>query len=186
MNIHLPMKKMEIISAYWTQILALKWIKFILSGIILTGSFLIWEINLAIIACCILYMTDLFLWFGMAVYNWKFSWLKLQKGIVKFILYWTAMIVWHMVDLIILHDTVEYGAQNLIVIYLGITEALSVLHHLSKCGLAIPMKLMASLEWIKTNLDTAWSPPLTISALITTETSTSVSPTQIPVQQIES
>lgn len=36
-----------------------------------------------------------------------------------------------MLDLLVIHDTVEFGAQYIIIMYLGITEALSVLKHLA-------------------------------------------------------
>ena len=79
---------------------------------------------------------------------------KMKRGIIKFILYGVAIIVGHMLDLLVMHEDIDYGAQNIIIIYLGVTEALSVLKHLARFGLKIPMRLIAKLEGIKNDLDT--------------------------------
>lgn len=169
---------MEIMYGYVVQIFSLKTIKAVLSGIIMVLSFLTWEMNIWLFACWILYLADMFLWLWIAVYKWVFDWHKLRKWIIKFILYGVAIIVGHMLDLIVIHDTVEFGARNIIVIYLGVTEALSVLKHLAGLGLNIPLKLINRLEGMRDELNSTWSQPLTVSPLIVNETSTSPSPTQ--------
>lgn len=169
---------MEIITAYWTQIVSLKTLKLILSAITMTFWFLVGDVNIALIACWMLYLADLFCGMGINAYKGTWDWSKLRKWIFKFILYWVAIIVGHMLDLLVVHDTVEFGAQNIIVTYLGVTEALSVLKHLANMWLHIPLKLINRLEGMRDDLDTPWSQPLTVSPLIQSETSTWVSPTQ--------
>lgn len=176
---------MEIITAYWSQIASLKAIKLVLSGMVMILSFLVWEFNIAIVSCGILYLADLFCWMGIAAYKWRWDWGKLRKGIFKFILYGVAIIVGHMLDLLVIHDTVEFGAQYIIIMYLGITEALSVLKHLANMWLHIPIKLINRLEGMRDNLDTPWLQPITVSPLIQKETSTSPSPIQSQDLQTE-
>lgn len=184
-NNNLQASTMEIMYGYLAQIFSLKTIKTVLSGIIMVLSFLIWEMNIWLFACWILYLSDMFLGLWIAVYKWIFDWHKLRKWVIKFILYGVAIIVWHMLDLLVIHNTVEFGARYIIVIYLGVTEALSVLKHLAWLWLHIPLKLINRLEGMRDEMNTPWSNPLTVSPLIVNETSTSPSPTQSQNLQIE-
>lgn len=184
-NNNLPASTMEIFTGYLVQIFSLKSIKLVLSGIVMVLSFLVWEVNIWLYACWVLYIADMFLWLGIAIYKWVFDWHKLRKGVIKFILYGVAIIVGHMLDLIVIHDTVEFGARNIIVVYLGVTEALSVLKHLAWLGLNIPLKLINRLEGMRDELNSTWSQPLTVSPLIVNETSISPSLTQSQDSRIE-
>lgn len=56
------------------------------------------------------------------------------------------MIVGHFTDIIIFHDSIEYGFQNFIIVYLGVNEALSVVKHLTHYGVRFPKRLIQSLE----------------------------------------
>ena len=184
-NNNLPASTMEIVYGYLMQIFSLKAMKAAISGIIMVFSFLIWEMNIGIFACWILYLADMFLWLWIAMYKGIFDWHKLRKWVIKFILYWVAIIVGHMLDLLVIHNTVEFGARYIIVIYLGVTEALSVLKHLAWLWLHIPLKLINRLEGMRDEMNTPWSQPLTVSPLIRNETSTSLSQTQSQNSQIE-
>ena len=61
------------------------------------------------------------------------------------------MIVGHFTDIIVFHSTIEYGFQNLIIVYLGVNEALSVIKHLTHYGVRFPAKLIESLEKFRDN-----------------------------------
>lgn len=147
---------MDIIYTYLIKIFSLKTFKTVISIIVMTLSFLTGEINLWIIACWILYITDTIFGLCIAMYRWVFDWNKLRSWIIKFILYGVAIIVGHMIDLLVLHETVEFGARNIIVIYLWVTEALSILKHMAKLWLHIPLKLINRLEGIQDELDKPW------------------------------
>lgn len=169
---------MEVITGYLVQILSMPYIKLIISAIWMTISFLIGDVNIWLIACWVLYLTDMFFGLTINAYHWTFDWHRLRKWIFKFILYSVAIIVWHMIDLIVVHRAVEFGGQNIIILYLGVTEALSVLRHLAKLWLNIPLKLIKRLEGMRDEMNTPWSQAVTVSPLIQNETSTSPSPTQ--------
>jgi len=59
-NKYLHSPSMEVISAYWAQIVSLKAMKFFVSSLIMIFSFLFGEFNIGIIACGILYLADMF------------------------------------------------------------------------------------------------------------------------------
>lgn len=162
------MKSMEVIYAYLVQIFSIKTAKIAISSIIFGTSFLFWDINLPVMACASLYLADMFLWLTINAYRWTFSWPKLRRGIFKFILYGGAIIVWHMLDLIFVHTTPDFWARYVIIIYLGVTEWLSVLKHFASLGLRIPWKLIARLEWIQSDLDSWSRKPVQVVPMTTT------------------
>lgn len=159
---------MEIISAYLTQIFSAKTVKLIISWSVAGASFLFWDINLPVIACWVLYLADMFLGLTINAYRWTFSWNKLRRGIFKFILYGGAIIVWHMLDLIFVHTTPDFWARYVIIIYLGVTEGLSVLKHFASLWLHIPSKLINRLEGIRDDLNSPWQEPTKIVPMTTT------------------
>ena len=167
------MKPMEIIQAYVAQILSAKFFKVFVWGAISTISFLMWDITLPVIACMILYLSDLGLWLGINMYKGTFSWDKLRQGIYKFLLYWGVIIVGHMLDLIFVHTTPDFWARYVIILYLGVTEGLSVMKHLARLGWKAPQKLINRLEGVRDELDSIWQEPIKVSPLIVTETNQS-------------
>lgn len=155
------MTAMEIITAYLVQIFS--------AGVIVGLSFLFGEVNLPVIACMVLYLADMSLGMWKAIYQWRFCWIKLKKGIYKFWLYWGVIIVGHMLDFIFVHTTPEFWARYVIILYLGVTEWLSVLKHFAELGWKAPQKLINRLEGVRDNLESSWAEPTTVSPLIVTE-----------------
>ncbi len=176
---------MEIISAYLTQIFSAKTVKIVISWGVTLASFLFWDISLPVIACAILYLADMFLGLTINAYRWTFSWIKLKRGIFKFILYGGAIIVWHMLDLIFVHTTPDFWARYVIIIYLGVTEGLSVLKHFASLGLHIPLKLINRLEGIRDNLNSPWLEPTQIVKMTTTSESQSSTQTETFIEMPE-
>lgn len=165
------MTPMEIITAYLVQIFSLKTVKIIVTSIIAGISFMFWNISLPVVACGVLYIADMIFGLSINVYRGTFSWIKLKWGIFKFILYWAAIIVGHMLDLIFVHTTPEFWARYVMIIYLGVTEGLSVLKHLASLWLHIPTKLINRLEGVRDDLNTPWQDPLTVVKMTTTSES---------------
>lgn len=157
---------MEIITTYLVQIFSAKTLKAIISWVVVGISFLFWEINLPVVACMILYIADMLLGMGKAIYQWKFCWIKLKNGIYKFWIYWGVIIVWHMLDLIFVHTTPDFWARYVIILYLGVTEWLSVLKHFAEMGWKAPQKLINRLEGVRDNLDSSWNNTLSVKPLI--------------------
>jgi phage-related holin len=76
-----------------------------------------------------------------------------MQWLVKIILYWVAMIVGNQIDLLIFHSTVEFWAKNLIILYIGINDAISILKHLSQAWMKLPQKLIDRLQGYQDSLD---------------------------------
>lgn len=68
-------------------------------------------------------------------------------------MYAVVLIAGHMADFLIFHKEMEFGFQNFFVAYIGISELISVLKHLTAMGLKIPAKIINRLEKAKDNLD---------------------------------
>lgn len=147
------MKTMEVITFYLNQLFAAKAIKAVLAFIWMSFSYLIWGVTPAIIACVLLVVMDFILWFTLACYRGEFRMTKLRQWLMKFILYWIALIVWHLLDVLIFHSDIEFWAQNFIVLYLGITEWISVIKHLWTAWLHLPIKFIERLEWVKSKIE---------------------------------
>lgn len=165
------MTPMEIITAYLTQIFSLKTVKIFITSIIAGVSFIFWDISMPVIACGLLYLADMFFGLTINMYRGTFCWIKLKWGIFKFILYWAVIIVGHMLDMIFVHTTPEFWARYVMIIYLGVTEGLSVLKHLASLWLHIPLKLINRLEGIRDDLNTPWTEPTQIVKMTTTSES---------------
>lgn len=144
---------MDIVYWYLTQILSMKAIKAGVSIFIAWFSYLVWGIDIATKACMMLILADFFFWFTIACYQGRFSGKRMMQGLVKIILYWIAMIVGNQIDLLIFHSTIEFWAKNLIILYIGINDGISVLKHLWQAWLKLPQKLIDRLQWFQDNLD---------------------------------
>ena len=179
------MKNMEIIWAYLAQLWSFKTLKVVFSSITMWLSFLFWDVSMPVIACAVLYLSDMFLGLTINAYKWTFSWEKLRKGIFKFIIYGGAIIVWHMLDLIFVHTTPDFWARYVIILYLGVTEWLSVLKHLASVWLHIPLKLINRLEGIRDDLNSPWLEPTQIVKMTTTSESQSSTQTETVVEVSE-
>lgn len=131
---------------YLYQIIYLKGIKTFISLLILELIELIGWMDLIIHALLVLMILDFWFGFLQAYRDNKFSWERLKTGIIKFILYGIAIIVGSQTDIIAFHTTIEFGFRNFFIVYLGITESLSVIKHFSHFGLKFPSKLISALE----------------------------------------
>lgn len=143
----------ETVLAYLSQILSMKALKGAISLAVASFSYLIWWIDMAVKACLFLVLIDFILWFALACHEWRFSWKRMMQGLVKFILYWIAMIVWNQIDMLIFHTSVEFWVKNFIILYIGINDWISVLKHLSKFWLNIPKKLIDRLQQFQDSLE---------------------------------
>lgn len=139
-------RDMDIITGYLLQIFSMKALKCIITFFAMMFSFLVGDVNIALVACGILYIIDFFCGILINAYFGTFDWHKLYRWVFKFILYGIWIIVWHMVDLLVAHSTLEFWAQNVFIVYLWVTEALSIMRHLAWIGLHIPKKLINRLE----------------------------------------
>ena len=142
---------LESIMYYVFQLFSLKWIKLCLSFLFVSTTTFIGGLDKTVYALIVLMLIDFLLGLFQACRDNKCSASRLKEWLYKFILYGIAMIVWHFTDIIVFHDTIEYGFQNFIIVYLGVNEALSVIKHLTHYGVKFPAKLIESLEKFRDN-----------------------------------
>lgn len=76
-----------------------------------------------------LMLLDFSMGFSNAWINHCISRRKMKDGLYKFILYAVTIMTGHWTDIIVFHQTVEFGFQNGLIVYLGLTEAISILKH---------------------------------------------------------
>jgi len=144
---------MEVIIGYLTQILSMKALKLWITSIVAIFSYLIWWIDVAVKACWMLVFFDFVFWISLAVYSRTYSWKRMMQWLIKFILYWVAMIVWNQIDLLLFHSSIEFWAKNFIILYVWITDGISIIKHLWVMGLKLPQRLIDRLQGIQDNID---------------------------------
>lgn len=147
---------MEVIIATLTNLLSAKTIKSFFSALLLTISYLTWGFDQVAIAFFILLIIDFIFGISVAWKNHCISQKRMVKWLWKFFVYFWAIIVWNLTDIIVFHQTVEYGIKNFVIVYLWLTEALSILKHISEFGVQLPIKLIARIEGIRNNLEIKW------------------------------
>lgn len=76
------------------------WLKLAWSILIWVSQLLIWEFTPGIIAFLIIYLADLFVWVGTALYRNEFESHKFLRGLIKLLLYWVTLIVMNQVDIV--------------------------------------------------------------------------------------
>lgn len=142
---------LDIIMMYISQILSFKFWKILMSTVIIIISTFFGWLNEVVHALIFLMSIDFILWLSRAYRDHRFSSGRLRWGLYKFILYSIAMISGHFTDIIIFHNTMEYGFQNFIILYLWVGEMLSIIKHLHHYGVRFPKKLIKSLENFRDN-----------------------------------
>jgi toxin secretion/phage lysis holin len=111
-------------------------------------GWLLGGLDLAVLALFVLYVVD----FGLGLYRaWStcaLSASKARKGMAKLVLYVIVIICAHMLD-VSLAQTLPFLAhyvRNTIIVFVAITEFLSVCTHLAALGLRVPEALQARLR----------------------------------------
>ena len=101
--------------------------------------FLIWWVDYTIYALIALFVIDRITGISKSIYKWvPIQSSKLKRTITKFILYSFAVIMWNMVDIAIIHDTSEWLCRNTIILYLSLTEAISIIENLAIMDVPLP------------------------------------------------
>jgi len=126
-------------------------IRSIFSSLIYGILWLLGGINDAIIGLFILMILDFFFGFILAIKEHKVCSLKLRSGAIKFLVYFIIIITANLVDKAIstihwfkVFDLVEM--KNLAVLYLCVTEAISILENMIKLGIPIPKKIIKRMK----------------------------------------
>lgn len=144
---------MDIILWYLTQIFSMKAWKFWIATLVALFSYLVGWIDVAVKACWMLVFFDFVFGISLAVYSRTYSGKRMMQWLVKFILYWIAMIVGNQIDILLFHSSIEFWAKNFIILYVGITDGISIIKHLWAMWLKLPQKLTERLQWIRDDID---------------------------------
>lgn len=144
---------MELFLYYIWQLLSMKKLKVLLTFIIAWLSWLVWWFDAPIWALLVLIITDYVMGFICAWRAWKIDKKKMKDWIWKFILYCVAVFTGNMLDVSIWNTKGIVSFHDTIAIYLIVNEALSILKHLSKCGVKLPTLLISKLEEYKETME---------------------------------
>lgn len=128
--------------------------KVLITSLLIAVEYAIGWWDLVIKALLVLMLIDFCTGFAHAWKEHRVSRRKMVGGIYKFILYFVAISTSHWTDIIFFHQEIEFGFQNTMIIYLWVTEALSIVKHLADLGIHIPQKIVARLESYREMVDT--------------------------------
>jgi len=140
-------------SYYFLQLVSGIKVKAIFASIVVSLELMMGGWNGAVEALWMLMVMDLMFGFWEAWKNNSVSFRRLRQGVWKAVLYCSAILLGHQVDLLILHNEVEFGFRNAFIVYLGVNEALSIIRHMGNFGLPVPKKITDKLEGIRNSFD---------------------------------
>ena len=147
------MGALEGIGYYFSQLVSGVKVKSILATMIffIEVKFGWWDS--AVEALWILMVMDFAFGFSEAWNSKTISFKRLRQGVWKAVLYCSAILLGHQVDLLILHNEVEFWFRNAFIVYLWVNEALSIVRHMNAFWLPVPKKLVDKLEGIRNSFD---------------------------------
>lgn len=143
----------DYVFGYLHQIFVHPFIKTAFSFIFLSVQYLIWWFDLVVHALLILLILDFVMWFSVAFTEHKISRKKMMGWLVKMIVYFVGISMGHWTDILIIHQDIEFGFKNFIIVYLGVTESLSIIKHMVDLGVKMPSALISRLESYRDKLD---------------------------------
>lgn len=146
----------ETIVYYFYSIFSISTWKAIFGGIAAVLFSLMGGVETATKALLLLYVLDFVFGVIIACRNNCLESKKVSRGGIKFILYCVAIIVGHQLDIAIYGGVVTFNLLSfkyIIVIYLLIGEAMSLLEHLSYLGVPIPKIIFLKLKQYRDKLE---------------------------------
>ena len=136
------------ISYYFDRIMD----KFVLKSIGSTVSsiflYIFGEITDVVYVFIIFMIIDTCFGFFGAIYNKRVRSEKLRQGIVKWILYFVFIVLANCLDKLVKFPFAT-SLRSFVLMYLCITEAISIIEHLQSFGLVIPTKIIKFLKLLK-------------------------------------
>lgn len=153
-------KVFEWIFHYKESFLEMFELKVLWTFILTISSFLIGDVSPWIVAVFVIYAIDFLIWVSKAIYRDEFDPTRFARWFVKFIFYWTALIVWNQIDIIMSEVTGVLGtwyevtlARLMIIAYIWLHESLSLLTKLNSLGVPVPKLLVNRLKLYEEHLD---------------------------------
>ena len=131
-------------------------VKSIASGVLYVIMWLFGDINDAVIALLALMTLDVVLGLSAAIKHSDVSSDKLRGGAVKFLLYFVLIIIANCVDKVIalvplMSQVIQVKSYTMI--YLAVTEGVSVLENLTSLGAPVPKVMLRRLRRFKQTME---------------------------------
>ena len=68
-------------------------------------------------------------------------------------IYCGGIMMGHWTDILVFHKVIEFGIQNIVIVYLGVNESLSIIKHMGSFGIKMPLALIKKLESYRDNVN---------------------------------
>ncbi len=143
----------EWIIAALSKIFSFAGLKVLLTTIVVYIEYAIGWFDLVMKWLLMLMMLDFAMGFANAWKHHRVSRTKMRDGIYKFILYAILIGTGHWTDIVVFHQEVEFGFQNAFIVYLGLTEAISILKHGADLWAPVPKRILIRLESYRDKID---------------------------------
>lgn len=104
-------------------------------------------------ALLMLIILDFLMWFAIAWRDHKVSRHKMMTWLYKMMIYCGGIMMGHWTDILVFHHEIEFGIQNIVIVYLGVNEALSIIKHMNSFWVKMPIALVKKLESYRDNIN---------------------------------
>jgi len=130
--------------------------KSVASGLLYALLWLFGDVNDAVIALLVLMTLDVVLGLSVAIKQCDVSSDKLRQGAMKFLLYFVLIVAANCVDKVValvplLSRVMQ--VRSYVMIYLAVTEGISVLENLTSLGVAVPKVMLKRLRRFKQSME---------------------------------
>lgn len=143
----------EWIIAALTKVFSFAGLKALITIVVVYIEYMLGGFDLVMRWLLMLMILDFVMGFSNAARRHELSRGKMAAGIYKFILYGITIMTGHWTDIIVFHQEVEFWLQNVFIVYLWLTEALSILKHASDLWVPIPKRIIVRLESYRDKID---------------------------------
>ena len=130
-----------IVYIYVKELISLFWYKIIVStviGIIGYITLVYHAQEVATTSLMALIIIDFLLWVCKAIRKKEVSSLKMKLWLWKFILYMLVILAWYWADMLVFKTNVWWGFHYLFILYLWITELISIVEHTNSMWINLP------------------------------------------------
>ncbi len=127
---------------YIKQALSMFRFKVILSLLVIIAWYILnmyYSQQVAIDMLFMFMVIDFLLWFWLSIYNKTTSSFRMWIWLGKFIAYFVVIFVWYAFDMMMFWEPVQYWMHYFFIVYLWITELISIWEHLHTIGIDLPL-----------------------------------------------
>ena len=148
---------LQYIEYYIDSITNFGWLKVLLTFIVGSVSYLMWDVTPWVIGALIIYVIDFSLGIGIAISRHDFNISRFFAWMVKLLLYFTLVVIAHQFDVVVAdminHNINALFAKYWVIWYIASHEFLSTTVKLESLWLPIPKWLVNRIRKTKDKLD---------------------------------